>query len=127
MDRVAVEEVSLPSPREDMSRRRCRGGLEWLAFPAGAAVALAVIVAVFATSRAPDETPPVSSLFKLAEQQGRGDVPVAGIESFPLYDDIDAGVRAGVWMLASSLVEVPDWARLADFDAPASPSDAPGP
>jgi hypothetical protein len=44
-----------------------------------------------------------------------------------LYDDIDAGMRAGVWMLASSLVEMPDWATLADFDADAESRDAPGP
>jgi len=35
----------------------------------------------------------------------------------PLYDEIEAGLRDGVRTLAESLVELPDWASLAEFDA----------
>ncbi len=53
--------------------------------------------------------------------------PGSGIESLPLYDDIDRGVRAGAWTLAASLVELPDWANLADIDGAASQAGDVGP
>jgi hypothetical protein len=52
---------------------------------------------------------------------------VPGIESLPLFDEIDEGVRDGVRTLAASLVELPDWASLADFDAVAMLAAAAGP
>jgi hypothetical protein len=52
---------------------------------------------------------------------------VPGIESLPLFDEIDEGVRDGVRTLAASLVELPDWASLADFDAVALLAAAAGP
>jgi hypothetical protein len=126
MDRIAVEAVCLPSPRKDVSRRRWRG-LGRFSVPASVAVALAVIVAVFVAGRGLDGRPGGAALVAPADRQDAGAIPSVGIESLPMYDDIDEGVRAGVWMLASSLVEVPDWASVADFDAPAIPPDSPGP
>lgn len=123
---LAVESVSLPSPCVDAPRRR-RRGLGRLTVPAAGVLAVAVIIAVFVSGRGPDETSPDSTLLAPRDRQVAGPMPAVGLESLPMYDDIDAGVREGVWMLASSLVEVPDWARLADFDAPATPADAPGP
>lgn len=52
---------------------------------------------------------------------------VPGIDSLPMFDDIDEGVRDGVRTLAASLVELPDWASLADFDAAAMLAAAAGP
>jgi hypothetical protein len=122
IERLAVESVSLPSQRDDGPRRRPRG-LARLTVPAGAAVALAALVAVLVSGRGARETAPDSTPLVPRDRQVVNTIPAGGLESLPLYADIDAGVREGVWMLASSLVEVPDWARLADFDAPASPSD----
>jgi hypothetical protein len=45
----------------------------------------------------------------------------------PLYDEIEAGLRDGVRTLAESLVELPDWASLAEFDAAALLGAAIGP
>jgi len=53
-----------------------------------------------------------------------GDKRLVGIDTLPLYDDLDAGLRAGAWTLAESFVELPDWANLADFDAAALQSAA---
>jgi hypothetical protein len=52
---------------------------------------------------------------------------LVSVETMPLYDDIDAELRAGAWTLAASLVELPDWANVADFDAasPQSPASRP--
>jgi len=52
---------------------------------------------------------------------------VPGIDSLPMFDEIDEGVRDGVRTLAASLVELPDWASLADFDAVAVLAAAAGP
>ena len=52
---------------------------------------------------------------------------VPGIDWLPMFDEIDEGVRDGVRTLAASLVELPDWASLADFDAVAALAAAAGP
>jgi len=49
------------------------------------------------------------------------------IALLPLYDEIEAGLRDGVRTLAQSLVELPDWASLAEFDAAALLGAAIGP
>jgi AcrR family transcriptional regulator len=69
--------------------------------PRGPASALPAAVAV---SQLPDEVPP-------------GDEELPGIEVLPTFDEIEQGLRDGVRTLAASLVDVPDWASLADFDA----------
>ncbi len=38
------------------------------------------------------------------------------IEQLPLFDDIDREVRSGVVMVASSLLDLPAWRDVADFD-----------
>jgi hypothetical protein len=40
-----------------------------------------------------------------------------GIERVPTFDDLEAGVREGVSTLAATLLDVPEWRMLADFDA----------
>jgi hypothetical protein len=43
--------------------------------------------------------------------------PAFVVERFPLFDEIDEEIRAGVVQVASSLLEVPDWRGLTEFDA----------
>ena len=40
-----------------------------------------------------------------------------GIDSVPSFDQLEAGVREGVSTLAATLLDVPEWRMLADFDA----------
>lgn len=40
-----------------------------------------------------------------------------GIDRFPMFDELDAGVREGVSTLAATLLDVPEWRMLAEFDA----------
>lgn len=61
-------------------------------------------LAAVVVSQLPDEVPP-------------GDEELPGIEQLPTFDELEEGLRAGVRTLAASLVDVPDWASLADFDA----------
>jgi hypothetical protein len=95
--------------------------------PIVAAVACVAVLIVFGPSRGPEVVPDGSVSIDPEGGRDLDALPSLGVESIPLYDDIDAGMRAGVWMLASSLVEMPDWATLADFDADAESRDAPGP
>ena len=46
-----------------------------------------------------------------------GDAAELGIERVPTFDDLEAGVREGVSTLAATLLDVPEWRMLADFDA----------
>lgn len=40
-----------------------------------------------------------------------------GLDGLPMFDEIDAGVREGVASLAISLLDMPDWTKLAAFEA----------
>lgn len=40
-----------------------------------------------------------------------------GIDTVPMFDELEAGVREGVSNLAATLLDVPEWRMLADFDA----------
>lgn len=60
----------------------------------------------------------ISAAAQLADER------LVSFDTLPLYEDLDLGVRAGAWTLAESLVELPDWANLADFDAAALRSAA---
>ena len=46
-----------------------------------------------------------------------GDAAELGIERVPMFDELEAGVREGVSTLAATLLDVPEWRMLADFDA----------
>lgn len=45
------------------------------------------------------------------------DVAGLAIDSVPSFDQLEAGVREGVSTLAATLLDVPEWRMLADFDA----------
>jgi hypothetical protein len=40
-----------------------------------------------------------------------------GFDQVPTFDELEAGVREGVSTLAATLLDVPEWRTLADFDA----------
>lgn len=72
--------------------------------PGGPASAPRARSAAVTASEMPDEVTP-------------GDEEMLGIEQLPTFDELEEGLRAGVRTLAASLVDVPDWASLAEFDA----------
>jgi len=96
-----------------------------------AAVLLATLVLVTLSSgfrlQSPLTEPAAPSPVAVVASPQPDQQSVPGIESLPLFDEIDEGVRAGVRTLAASLVELPDWASLADFDAVAMLAAAAGP
>jgi hypothetical protein len=99
----------------------------WQAILAAAATVLAVVV----TAIDWDESEPAGSqLLPVAIEAGdraagsevaaQGDAAAAaelGIDGIPTFDDLEAGVREGVSTLATTLLDVPEWRMLADFDA----------
>lgn len=82
----------------------------------------AVIVAWRPDSAAPR---PGTAAFAIVEPAGEDGFDVGhdleespvGIETVPMFDDLEAGVREGVSSLAATLLDVPEWRTLADFDA----------
>ena len=52
-----------------------------------------------------------------AAEGGANEAAELGIEHVPTFDELEAGVREGVSTLAATLLEVPEWRMLADFDA----------
>lgn len=126
MERIASERMSLPSRNADVLQGRPMR-LSRFAMPIAATVAVAAVMTVLVTGRGPDEGPVRLVPIEFSNPSRPADMPSVGIDSLPLYDDIDAGVRAGAWMLASSLVDVPDWASLADFNGDAAPRDVEAP
>ncbi len=125
MDRVARNQVSLPSRDNGVVKppSTWRGRLT---MPIAAAAAFAAVLTVLFTGSGPEEAPNGSVSFQPVDVRSVDEPPALGVESLPMYDDIDAGMRAGVWMLASSLVEMPDWATLANFGDDAESRDAQG-
>ncbi len=62
-------------------------------------------------------TPPMAARGEPGEPTiGLEQEPV-GIDRLPTFDEIGESVREGVTTLAVSLLEVPEWTALADFDA----------
>jgi len=126
MERITSDQALLPSrDRSELEGSLMQRGR--FAMPIAAAVGLAAVMIVLGPGRVSKVVPTATVSIERADQRSLDVLPDAGIESLPLYDDIDAGMRAGVWMLASSIVEMPDWATLADFDAVVEPRDHPGP
>jgi hypothetical protein len=90
------------------------------------ATAAAVVVVAAGLSLVRREVPPSGpasaplaavAMNQLPVEVPPGDDELPGIEQLPTLDELEEGLRAGVRTLAASLVDVPDWASLADFDA----------
>lgn len=98
---------------------------------AAAAMLVATLLVVTWSSgfglQSPPAEPVASSAVAVVASPQPDQQSVPGIDSLPMFDDIDEGVRDGVRTLAASLVELPDWASLADFDAAAMLAAAAGP
>ena len=98
---------------------------------AAAAMLVATLLVVTWSSgfglQSPTAEPVASSAVAVVASPQPDQQSVPGIDSLPMFDDIDEGVRDGVRTLAASLVELPDWASLADFDAAAMLAAAAGP
>lgn len=98
---------------------------------AAAAMLVATLLVVTWSSgfglQSPPAEPAASSAVAVVASPQPDQQSVPGIDSLPMFDDIDEGVRDGVRTLAASLVELPDWASLADFDAAAMLAAAAGP
>ncbi len=131
MERITHEAAALPKVNEHdlLPSPMARTPVVFSGTAAGvvAVVAAVWLVAAWLPGRPPTGPSPIERAGN-EELAVTGDgEPFSGIEEIPMYDDIDARVRAGAWMLAASLVELPDWASLADFDAKAILADASGP
>jgi hypothetical protein len=88
---------------------------------AGAALVLAVVI-VGAGPDPADGPPQRVGLVATVPADGSdaaatGDAAELGIERVPMFDELEAGVREGVSTLAATLLDVPEWRMLADFDA----------
>ena len=100
---------------------------------ASAAVAAAILVAIMLTHRPSRDDAPLLAATPVTPglaSQAAGDraapaelvdygptaEEVVGLERMPMYDDIDEGLREGVSTLARSLLDVPEWGTLAEFD-----------
>lgn len=97
-----------------------------LSLAAAAAALAAVVLAVVWAG--PDQAggPPRSVALVAMDPAGGSEVAAAGeaaaaaelgIDRVPMFDELDAGVREGVSTLAATLLDVPEWRMLADFDA----------
>lgn len=93
--------------------------------PAVAAVTLAIAAVIVAWRSDPAARRPGTAAFATVEPavedgsdvgHGLGESPL-GIETVPMFDEFEAGVREGVSSLAATLLDVPEWRMLADFDA----------
>jgi hypothetical protein len=98
----------------------------WPSGIVAAAVAVAAAIAVIAVRPEPAGGQPRSVAVVAAEpaggsedaaQGGATEAAEFGIERVPTFDDLEAGVREGVSTLAATLLDVPEWRMLADFDA----------
>lgn len=94
-----------------------------LAAAAGTAAALAIIVTRPDPAGGPPRTvtriavgPAVEANESVGEDMPSG-VASIGIDTVPMFDELEAGVREGVSSLAATLLDVPEWRMLADFDA----------
>ncbi len=128
MDRIVCEVASGPNTERLRRKASPPASVRILARSGGGVAALIVAswAVVWLAGRlgggpGTDDVTAGSAPVAVAVQQDDGERLVA-IETLPLYDDLDSGLRASVWTLAESLIELPDWANLADFDAAASQS-----
>jgi len=113
--------------RRTVPRVDGRGGSSWRPVSAAVTAAALVVVAAIAgdwnaaaggrtRSAALVATGPAGGS-EVADAGDPGDVAALGIDRVPLFDELEAGVREGVSSLAATLLDVPEWRMLADFDA----------
>ena len=134
MRRIEPLPESLPRPMPALTGSQRAGharAASRLPVAGAAAVLVATILVVtwssgFRLQSRPAE-PAAPSPVAVAASPQPDQQSVPGIDWLPMFDEIDEGVRDGVRTLAASLVELPDWASLADFDAVAVLAAAAGP
>jgi hypothetical protein len=100
------------------------GQLAWWRFrwAPGLATLAAAIVAVVAvigawTDRRGDLLESVVVAQAVAGSAPAADAADPDFDQVPTFDELEAGVREGVSTLAATLLDVPEWRTLADFDA----------
>lgn len=104
------------------------GRSAWRQLSLAAAAAALAAVAIAIVGAGPDQVggPPRSVALVAMDPAGGSEVAAAGeaaaaaelgIDRVPMFDELDAGVREGVSTLAATLLDVPEWRMLADFDA----------
>lgn len=102
-------------PRSDAPRQPAALGSSWrILGPVAASVLLAAVIAALIDGPSGPATAR-SSMAPAAERLAEDSAP--GIERVPMFDEIEAGAREGVTVLAATLMEVPEWRTLVDFDA----------
>ena len=134
MRRIELLPESLPRPMPALTGGQPAGHTRAASrFPVAGAAAVLVATLLLVTwssgfrLQSPPAEPAAPSPAAVAASPQPDQQSVPGIESLPMFDEIDEGVRDGVRTLAASLVELPDWASLADFDAAAMLAAAAGP
>ena len=113
----AVIPIAEPRPQAGAWSAWCQVSLT----VAGAALVLAVVI-VGAGPDPADGPPQRFGVVATGPADGSdaaaaGDAAELGIERVPMFDELEAGVREGVSTLAATLLDVPEWRMLADFDA----------
>jgi hypothetical protein len=111
---------------------RAPRSLFWFGGHLSGFVAVAAVAAVWMLDRGaigPDrgDRAAESQPRSVAAVSASNGTPMTGIETLPLYDDLETGFRDGMWTLTASMVELPEWANLADFDAAAIVATDPSP
>lgn len=117
-DVVITGESHAGEPRPVAAWRR-------VGLPVGVAALAAVVIAGFATRPdSADERPRGAVVARIDPAGGdavAGGLPAEaselGIDTVPTFDDLEAEVRQGVSTLAATLLDVPEWRMIADFDA----------
>lgn len=119
-----IEPLSRPEAAAEVrpapAAARTSGVAAWRqSWPLAAAVLMVAAVGLGVVSREgpPPGPPSEPAAAEVASRQPPNDEELPGIEALPTFDDLEEGLRAGVRTLAASLVDVPDWASLANFDA----------
>jgi hypothetical protein len=120
---AAAAVMQIAEPRADGTGR---SAWRQLSLAAAAAALAAVVIAIVGAG--PDQAggPPRSVALVAMDPAAGSEVAAAGeaaaaaelgIDRVPMFDEFDAGVREGVSTLAATLLDVPEWRMLADFDA----------
>lgn len=98
----------------DTQRQPAALGSSWrILGPVAASVLVAAVIAAWIDGPSSRATAR-SSIMPAAEHLAADSEP--GIERVPMFDEIEAGAREGVTVLAATLLEAPEWRTLIDFD-----------
>lgn len=93
----------------------------------GPVAASALVVAVIAAWIDRPSSPVTDRSSMAPADDHLADDSAPGVERMPMFDEIEAGAREGVTVLAAMLLEVPEWQTLVDFDAAGFPGTDAGP